>query len=95
MGLESYNMGCMKIACTFSDVKPYPRGLLILQQPEGFEDEFLRRWGTAAYRTHADCYEALEEVYEAYFGQRRYADFNSFKCARKNRMRTARHAKGY
>ena len=52
-----------------------------------FPRDFAEAWFKLlpSHKTYEEAYEALEDIYLAHFGQRRYSDYNSFRQV-KNRL---------
>jgi hypothetical protein len=60
-------------------IKPeyrYEKHILNLQTMQGFYDEWISRF--AYSKTNEDAYESTEIFFEAYFGRRRFKNYESF-----------------
>jgi len=40
------------------------------------------------YATHEECFDACERIYDNYYGENRYADYDSFRAAKSIHMKT-------
>lgn len=70
-------------------VTPYPKEIQSLHTAEGFEKMFWLLYRSFDWKSREQCYEALEEDYEHYYGRRRYCEYNTFRnlMARRHKMR--------
>lgn len=71
------------------NVQPYPTAILDLQKVDGFARAFDAM--KPRFKMHYEAYEALEEIYEMYFGRRRYSDYAAFCYARRNHQKKTKN----
>ena len=62
-----------------------PKKDIHLNDPEAFEKRWLEYTATAD--TYEEAYLMVEEDYKKVFGKRKYSGYNSFRVARRNRMK--------
>lgn len=66
--------------CHPEEIQHYPREVLRLMEPEGF-NEFVQHIYHHSGIVETKAYEKAEEVYEEFYGKRRYEDYNSYKSS--------------
>ena len=57
-----------------------PKHILALQKIEGFTKVWCER--TAFHKTYEQAYDSVEQLYISYFGERKYASYESFVICR-------------
>lgn len=66
-------------------IEPYPEHIMKLNTQDGFDTWF---WEMVnEYRTHEMAYEAVERNHTAYFGTRKYENFDSYRKCRDRRLK--------
>jgi hypothetical protein len=63
---------------TVSPEHKYEQHILKLQTMQGFYEEWISRFGYA--KDNADAYEMTEVFFQAYFGKRRFKNYDSFRA---------------
>ena len=63
---------------TVSPEHKYEQHILKLQTMQGFYDEYISRLGYTS--SNAEAYETTEVFFEAYFGKRRFKNYDSFRA---------------
>jgi hypothetical protein len=63
---------------TISPEHKYEQHILKLQTMQGFYDEYISRLGYTS--SNAEAYETTEVFFQAYFGKRRFKNYDSFRA---------------